>query len=306
MTDMRNTQGGRTSFGRAPRRRRGLSLAVLCAGCLLFAAGLALDYRTSALTARVAAEPAPSAAPAPTTPAPQGPDFSRFTHTNEQHARLPCLLCHQRTDNSARPRRPGHTPCAGCHTQQFAEPASPICTVCHTAPPSPALKGFPPLRTFNARFDHATHTRGGARTNCATCHRPSQRGVALSIPAGAGAHATCFQCHTPRAQAAGRDISSCGACHRLGRYARTPETAPAYRVNFSHAAHTSKGLSCAECHTVRAGASQRRQVTSPAPLMHHAAPGARSCMTCHDDKRAFGGDDFDDCTRCHRGNAWHF
>ena len=212
----------------------------------------------------------PSAAPAPTTPAPQGPDFSRFTHTNEQHARLPCLLCHQRTDNSARPRRPGHTPCAGCHTQQFAEPASPICTVCHTAPPSPALKGFPPLRTFNARFDHATHTRGGARTNCATCHRPSQRGVALSIPAGAGAHATCFQCHTPGAQAAGRDISSCGACHRLGRYARTPETAPAYRVNFSHAAHTSKGLSCAECHTVRAGAPQRRQVTSPAPLMHHA------------------------------------
>jgi hypothetical protein len=29
-------------------------------------------------------------------------------------------------------------------------------------------------------------------------------------------------------------------------------------------------------------------------------------MTCHNDKRAFGGDDFNDCTRCHRGDAWHF
>lgn len=287
MTDMRNGQGGGTTFG----RRRWLSLAVLCAGLLAFAASVAFDHRTSALTAPEPFEP-------------QAPDYSRFTHTNQQHARLPCLLCHQRTDNSARPSRPGHTPCAGCHAQQFADHSSPICTICHSSPPAPPLKGFPPLRTFNARFDHATHTRSA---NCATCHRPSRRGVALSIPAGASAHTTCFQCHTPRAQGrAGQDISSCGTCHRLGRLARTPETAAAYRVNFSHASHTSKGLSCAECHTVRAGASQRRQVTSPQPLMHHASPGARSCMTCHDDKRAFGGDDFDDCTRCHRGNAWHF
>jgi c(7)-type cytochrome triheme protein len=271
---------------------------------------MAFDRRTSALAVRVEAEPAPPSATAEAPPAfePQGTDFSRFTHTNPQHARLPCLLCHQRTDNSPRPRRPGHTPCSGCHTQQFAEPASPICTVCHTQPPSPALKGFPPLRSFNARFDHATHTRRGAapRQSCAACHRPTRRGVALSIPAGTAAHATCFQCHTPRAQAGGRDISSCNTCHRIGRYSRTPENAPAYAVNFSHAAHTSKGLGCAECHTVRPGQPQRRQVTSPSPLMHHASPGARSCMTCHDDKRAFGGDDFDDCTRCHRGDAWRF
>jgi len=300
MTDMRNTTGDR-----AARWRRALSLAVLCAGLLLFAAVMALDSRTSALTARFGAE---SAAPAAAAAGPQDLDFSKFGHTNPQHARLPCLLCHQRTDNSARPKRPGHTPCAGCHAQQFADQSSPICTICHTSPPSEALKGFPPLRSFNVRFDHATHTGAGARsTNCATCHRPSQRGVALSIPRGTSAHTTCFQCHTPRAQGwAGQDISSCGACHRLGRHARTPETAVAYRVNFSHAAHTSKGLSCAECHAVRAGQAQRRQVTSPQPLMHHASPGARSCMTCHDNKRAFGGDDFDDCTRCHRGNAWHF
>jgi c(7)-type cytochrome triheme protein len=297
MTDMRNTNGG---------WRRALSLAVLCAGLLLFVAVMALDSRTSARTTPVEAAPAfPTEAAAAE---PQGLDFSKFGHTNPQHARLPCLLCHQRTDNAARPKRPGHTPCAGCHAQQFADQSSPICTICHTSPPNAALKGFPPLRTFSVRFDHATHTGAGARSaDCATCHRPERRGVALSIPAGTSAHTTCFQCHTPRAQGrAGQDISSCGACHRLGRYARTPETAAAYRVNFSHSAHTSKGLACAECHTVRPGAAQRRQVTSPQPLMHHASPGARSCMTCHNDKRAFGGEDFKDCTRCHRGDAWHF
>ena len=306
MTDMRNTSGDQTPGKRAPRRRRALSLAVLCAGLVFFAAGMAFDYRTSALTARIEPEPAPAADPFAAEP--QELAFSKFGHTNPQHARLPCLLCHQRTDNTARPKRPGHTPCAGCHAQQFADQSSPICTICHTSPPTPALKGFPPLRSFSVRFDHATHTGAGARAaNCATCHRPERRGVALSIPAGAAAHTTCFQCHTPRAQGrSGQDISSCGACHRLGRYARTPETAAAYRVNFSHSAHTSKGLGCAECHTVRPGQPQRRQVASPTPLMHHAAPGARSCMTCHDDKRAFGGEDFKDCTRCHRGDAWHF
>jgi c(7)-type cytochrome triheme protein len=307
MNDMRNTSGGRSSFGHASRARRTLSVAVLCAGCVLFASALALDDRTSALTVRpeTAAGVAGVAVAEPGQP--QGLDFSKFGHTNPQHARLPCLLCHQRTDNSARPRRPGHTPCSGCHVQQFSDQSSPICTICHTSPPGPALKGFPSLRSFSVRFDHATHTGARARANCATCHRPERRSVALSIPAGSAAHAACYQCHTPRAQGrAGQDISSCGTCHRIGPYSRTPETAAAYRVNFSHSAHTSKGLSCAECHGVRAGAAQRRQVTSPAPLMHHASPGAKSCMTCHDDKRAFGGEDFKDCTRCHRGDAWHF
>ena len=228
---------------RAPRWRRALSLAVLCAGCLLFAASLAFDYRASALPARVEPEPAAE----PFAAEPQGTDFSKFGHTNPQHARLPCLLCHQRTDNAARPRRPGHTPCSGCHAQQFADQSSPICTICHTSPPTPALKGFPSLRSFNVRFDHATHTGAGARpADCATCHRPERRGVALSIPAGAGAHTTCFQCHTPRAQGrAGQDISSCGACHRLGRYARTSTAAAAYRVNFSHSAQPSPFAACA-------------------------------------------------------------
>jgi hypothetical protein len=29
-------------------------------------------------------------------------------------------------------------------------------------------------------------------------------------------------------------------------------------------------------------------------------------MTCHDGKRAFGGDDFSACKRCHTANRWYF
>jgi hypothetical protein len=65
-------------------------------------------------------------------------------------------------------------------------------------------------------------------------------------------------------------------------------------------------LSCNECHRVRAGVVRRLQVSAPQPLNHHASPGAFSCMSCHNGKRAFGGDDFSVCKRCHTGNAWHF
>ena len=241
---------------------------------------------------------------------PQGTaDYSKFHHTNPQHARLPCTLCHRRDDNSPQPvRSVGHTPCSGCHTQQFADASNPICTICHANPSSGAVKPFPALSSFNVTFDHARHTRGAARpaANCAACHRPERRGVALSIPTGTNAHATCFQCHNPGAQSGGRDISSCATCHAIGRYQRASEWSRAYTLNFSHAGHTRRGLSCAECHSVRAGAARGRQVTSPVPLHHHAPARARSCMSCHNNRRAFGGDDFSDCTKCHRGNTWRF
>jgi c(7)-type cytochrome triheme protein len=132
--------------------------------------------------------------------------------------------------------------------------------------------------------------------------------VALSIPRGFAAHTTCYECHTPRARnAAGRDISSCATCHRLGRYARLPESAPAFRVNFSHAEHGARQqLDCRDCHAVRPGTTRARQVTSPAPQQHHASPAAQSCLTCHNNQRAFGGDDFADCKRCHEGATFRF
>lgn len=239
-------------------------------------------------------------------PMPEGLDYSRFQHGNTNHARLPCLLCHQRDTNAPVPKRPGasnHLPCAGCHAQQFANAGDPICTICHTDVKSGALKSFPRLRSFNMKFDHARHLNMGS-ISCTTCHRPAQRGVALSIPSGFNAHTTCYRCHTGRAQSSGRDISSCGTCHQLGGYSRTPQSAQAFRVGFSHAKH--QETACKECHQIRAGMPQRRQVTQPEPLNHHATGRGPSCMTCHDGKRAFGGEDFTVCKRCHTGDAWRF
>lgn len=237
---------------------------------------------------------------------PEGLDYTKFLHSSRNHSRLPCLICHRRETNSAIPKRPGassHLPCAGCHAQQFSNSDSPICTICHTDVKSGALKPFPRLRSFRMKFDHSLHLKM-ATVSCVTCHRPSQRGVAMSIVAGFNAHVTCYRCHTPRAQARGRDISSCGTCHQLGSYSRTPQFAQAFRVSFKHAKH--QKLICTECHQVRAGMPQRSQVTVPEPLNHHATGRGQSCMTCHNGKRAFGGDDFSVCKRCHTGTTWHF
>src|SRR4030081_1191086 len=51
---------------------------------------------------------------------PQSPelDYSTFKHTSQKHASLACNSCHQRGDNSATPRFPGHKACTGCHVGQ--------------------------------------------------------------------------------------------------------------------------------------------------------------------------------------------
>jgi c(7)-type cytochrome triheme protein len=279
------------------------SLAVFVLACLVVATLVQVVQRQTSL----AAEPdAPTTAYEQSSPASM--DYSKFSHGTANHARLPCLLCHRR-ESAARPSLPGangHLPCAGCHAQQFANNESPICTICHTDPKSGAIKAFPGLKSFRANFDHARHMRMG-RVSCATCHKPARGGVALSIPARFSAHTTCYTCHQPRAQAGGRDISSCGTCHKPGRYSRTPTTAKAFAMNFSHAKHGQKeGLKCADCHEVRAGQPQRRQVTAPQAANHHASQNSMSCMTCHNGKRAFGGDDFSVCKRCHQGDRWRF
>jgi c(7)-type cytochrome triheme protein len=226
-------------------------------------------------------------------------DYSRFKHDNPQHARLPCLLCHRRENNAARPTLPGkseHAPCAGCHAAQFNSSSGPMCSICHSN--GPAVKPFPALRSFNVKFDHASH----AGVTCARCHKAKRGGVALSIPSGLNAHTLCYGCHTPQAKANDRRLGSCSTCHSPGRFSRTTERAAAFRVGFSHAKHDrSEDLRCADCHRVRG-----KRVTSPVALNHHAPKRASSCRTCHDGKRAFGGDDFSVCTRCHTGPRWHF
>lgn len=285
---------------RARFRRRHISAAALLAHAAVF--GLAIFFNSAARTS-------PAGPPAPQE---QPRTFKNFSHATPAHRGASCDSCHARADNSAQPRLPGHKACTDCHLQQFVTaPDLPMCAICHTdlSARNPPVKNFPSLRSFNARFDHAQHTTGGGRPErgCAACHAPARRGVALSIPAGLGAHARCYECHTPQSTFAGRDISSCGACHQLAPYSRTPTNARAFRLGFSHAEHGPRQrLDCAACHTVAAGLPQSRQVSSPRPSQHFPPARARTCATCHDNRRAFGGEDFADCKRCHTGRTFSF
>lgn len=286
-------------------RKAGLTKRSLAVGVVFLCTMIGLILVT-VLNSRASEPDSIEAAPQEQMQFPEGLDYGKFQHSSRNHSRLPCLLCHRRESNAPVPKRPGgsgHLPCAGCHAQQFSSSESPICTICHTDVKSGALKSFPRLKSFRMKFDHSLHVKMGS-VSCASCHRPTRGGVAFSIPAGFNAHTTCYRCHTPRAQSGGRDISSCGSCHQLGGYSRTPQSAQAFRVGFSHTKHDK--VTCNECHQVRAGMPQRRQVTAPEPLNHHATGRAQSCMTCHDGKRAFGGDDFTVCKRCHTGETWHF
>lgn len=283
-----------------------LSRAILLAGLSVFVVAYAAGGR-AVDSSKVTRVENFSAAPAA---AIEG-DSSSFSHSIEKHASLACDSCHKRENNSAQPTLPGHKACTDCHIQQFMTSGSPLCMNCHTNVDSnnPPLKSFPGLTGFNMRFDHAQHMSGGAKPErgCASCHAPARRGVALTIPAGLAAHDNCYQCHTPGANAGGRDISSCGTCHAQGGYRRTGTGSRAYSVSFSHSSHGARqGLSCADCHQVRAGAAQARQVSEPAPTQHFGSGRAQTCMSCHNNRRAFGGDDFADCKRCHKGQTFRF
>ena len=244
---------------------------------------------------------------------PQGPelDYSRFIHTSQRHASLACNACHQRSDNSATPRFPGHKACTGCHLAQFVTPNVPMCAICHTDVNSsnPPLKGFPARfnENFNVKFDHAQHMSGSARpaSGCSACHsRMRNRPAALSIPASLSAHNQCYSCHTPDSKSnSGREMASCGVCHDQRPYSRTTTNARAFRYAFSHAKHGGpQRLGCSDCHSVTAGAPQTRQVSSPATAEHFPTSRGMSCLTCHNGRRSFGGDlAFKDCRRCHSG-----
>lgn len=284
----------RAKTGRRLSAVRRVQAAVLLLGCTAFGYAFTMVSGTTPSGVRVA-----DTATAEENSTAQ--DYSKFQHSNPMHSRMPCLLCHVRAEGLTTPRFPGHMPCASCHVQQFADNKSPMCNICHTPT---GVKPFPPLRSFDIRFDHGRHLR---QTSCATCHKPSRRGVALSVPAGRSGHATCFQCHGPRTEVGGRNIGSCGTCHQPGRPVRGSDSARAFSFNFNHAEHTGKGrMNCAACHTVRAGMARGRQVSSPVASMHFSPPGAQSCGNCHNSKRAFGTGDFANCKRCHEGKTFKF
>lgn len=289
---------------------RGLG-AKLCALALLLlaASGFILTF---AAGRRASVSDATSRAALPSAASAAQDGGQKFSHAVAQHAAQSCDSCHHREGNDAQPRLPGHKACIDCHVTQFTTSQTPLCMNCHTSVESnnPPLKSFPGLTDFGMRFDHAQHMSGSAHPEqgCTACHQPARRGVALSIPVGLAAHNNCYQCHTPNAQGpSGRQIGSCNTCHALGGYGRASTAAAAYRVNFSHAGHGARqGLRCDDCHQVRSGVPRTQQVTAPQATQHFGTGRAQNCMTCHNDRRAFGGDNFADCKRCHTGQTFRF
>jgi c(7)-type cytochrome triheme protein len=254
----------------------------------------------------------------PTSHSAQGPevDYSKFLHSSQKHASLGCNSCHQRTDNSATPKFPGHSACQNCHIGQFTTPQIPMCTICHIDVNGnrPPLKNFATSfkESFNVKFDHAQHMQGSAKpqAGCNGCHAGLvNRGFGLSIPANIAAHNVCYTCHKPEAKSnAGREIASCGVCHGQSAYTPTSANSRVFRYSFSHARHGSKEkLTCEDCHRATAGLPQTKQVSSPGPFEHFPTGRGASCATCHNGKRAFGGDlGFSSCKRCHTGTSFSF
>jgi c(7)-type cytochrome triheme protein len=288
--------------------RRALALVVSLA-CVV--ALIALSVFNRRAVAASAASNSPATFETQQQPA-SGMDFSKFLHGSPRHASLACASCHARdASNATRPNLPGHKACTDCHLPQFVTANQPMCAICHTDLNSqnPPVKGFPSIRSFNAKFDHAQHNTGAARpaSGCVACHTPaSRRGAAMTIPAGFNAHGQCYTCHTSNAQSNGRDIASCGVCHsQSARFFRTSTNARAFRASFSHATHGPRQrLGCNDCHNLRAGLAQSRQVTAPAVSQHFNTTRAQSCMSCHNGRRAFGDADFNDCKRCHKAQTF--
>lgn len=228
-------------------------------------------------------------------------NFDKFDHKVKEHQQFACTQCHQREGKSRDLKYAGHESCIGCHLNQFTNSDKAMCAICHdkldAVPPS--VKAFPAtfIEGFNMKFDHAAHSRGEGRPaeGCVACHDP--RGPGKSIPAGIDAHANCYSCHTAESK-----IGSCNVCHVIAPYNRTPPSRYVFKAVFSHATHgPAQGVSCDDCHSVRAGASQGGQVTTIIPD-EHCGQIANTCANCHNGSRAFTGRDpynMGSCARCH-------
>ena len=228
--------------------------------------------------------------------------FEKFSHRIPEHKEFECSSCHQREGRSLDMEFAGHDSCIGCHLNQFTDQNQTMCAICHQdlKASEPTMKPFPATfrEGFNMKFDHAAHDNGAGRPpeGCSSCHAPS--GAGRSIPAGFRAHNNCYVCHTPE-----RKIGSCSTCHELAPYSRTPQSRYVFNAVFSHNEHA--GVSCSDCHEVRAGAGQGRQVTSIAASQH--CPPANNCASCHNGSRAFSGDDMlnmASCLKCHPGTSF--
>ncbi len=230
--------------------------------------------------------------------------FEAFSHKIPEHKEFACASCHERQGSSPEMEFAGHDSCIGCHLNQFTDREPVMCAICHkdTKSVPPSMNAFPVrfIEPFNMKFDHGDHDNGKGRPpeGCASCHRSA--GAGKTIPVGFQAHNNCYACHTAESE-----IGSCSTCHELAPYSRTPQSRYVFRAVFRHDDHSgAQGIGCGDCHSVRPGAPQGRQVTNIAAEEHIAG---NNCANCHNGLRAFGGNganDFANCARCHKGSGF--
>lgn len=278
---------------------------------LAFAASVLFAASCLQQSARIPVKLTASETPEAITVTASNKTFESFSHKIAEHKQFECASCHQREGRSLDMDFAGHDSCIGCHLNQFTDSAlmdreKVMCSICHSdlQRNPPPMKTFPArfIEGFNMKFDHGDHDNGAGRppAGCASCHQSA--GAGKTIPSGFQAHNNCYTCHTAESK-----IGSCSVCHQLAPYQRTPQSRYVFRAVFRHDDHSERqGVSCGECHSVRPGAGQGRQVTNILAREHNG-PG-NNCADCHNGSRAFGGNganDFANCARCHSGSGFN-
>ena len=226
---------------------------------------------------------------------------TKFDHA--KHNQLKCDQCHVRKADAVKPVLPGHGACISCHIKQFTSTQFGICSNCHEGITAvqPPVVAFPERQTFGVEFSHKTHATyqaGEKRADCSSCHAVA--GTRTTFPA----HRECYVCHKAPDQVKPNEKvggASCGECHTTSGD-KKPHSAMsnAYNFRFTHQVHSQReGIACAECHNVLENQSAA-QVSLPQLKEHRAAGYMKSCGSCHNGRRAFGGELGDNaCIRCH-------
>ena len=224
----------------------------------------------------------------------------KFNHNRPEHKRQDCSLCHQRTDNAATPRFPGHAACITCHAVDYTSSNSKLCIVCHQVP----LEAQPKMAAFPARqmqfgvkeFSHKQHLDpakmppGTTVPRCDTCHQFDTGLIQASFPG----HPQCYTCHTHQP---GEKLAGCGGCHAdqsvALKFNKGTGNALAF-ANFTHGGHFKQGSiqrNCDKCHHLLDRDPQRPDIFQISTVrgQRHTS----GCWSCHAQARE------PVCSKCH-------
>jgi c(7)-type cytochrome triheme protein len=124
-------------------------------------------------------------------------------------------------------------------------------------------------------FSHRFHIEE-AGAECGTCHEAateSASGADRLLPD----MAACMQCHD--------EEDDCRRCHPGAPEEARPVPRPAEGLNFSHAAHLGRDLSCDDCH---------EGIWDSVNVLDRSLPAMETCLRCHDGRQAPA-----ECSVCH-------